>query len=87
MRSVTFAQDGSRVVSGLVIVMGNPGVTAHDPYPTRGNPYPSTWVEVSAGRGRGLVGFFVITTGCGFTAGTYLIYNSTTNFYTNVSKF
>ena len=48
----------------LVIVTGNPGVTARDPYPTRGNPYPSTRVGVSAGRGRV---FFIITTGCGFT--------------------
>ena len=68
-------------------VTGNPGVTARDPYPTRENPYPSTRVGVSAGRGRGLAGFFIITTGCGFTAGTYLINNSTTNFYTNVFKF
>jgi len=45
---------------GLVIVTGNPGVTARDPYPTRGNPYPSTRVGVSAGRGRGLEGFFLL---------------------------
>ena len=57
----------------LVIVTGNPGVTARDPYPTRRNPYPSTRVGVSAGRGRGLAVFFIITTGCGFTAGTFLL--------------
>ena len=52
----------------LVIVTGNPGVTARDLYPTRGNPYPSTWVGVFAGRGRGLAVFIIIiTTGCRFT--------------------
>ena len=41
-----------------MIVMGNPGVTARDPYPTHGNPYPSTQVGVFTGRGRGLAVFF-----------------------------
>ena len=57
----------------VVIVTGNPGVTARDPYPTRRNPYPHWRVRVSAGRGRGLVGFFFITTGWGSAAGSQCV--------------
>ena len=56
-------RQGSDATVEVVIVTGNPGVTARDPYPTHRNPYPSTQVGVSAGRGKGLAGFFIITTG------------------------
>ena len=44
----------------VVIVTGNPGVTERDPYPTRTKPQPVIRVGVSAGRGRGFGGFFLM---------------------------
>ena len=50
----------------LVIGMGNPGVSQGYPYPYLEIPYPSQWVRVLTGQGKGWQGFMGIETLNGF---------------------